>query len=764
MIILPSDDVAGFELCNRLSPRGGFCGSSSAGHRGGSHDNNVCPPIWALGPEGCHFLVTRSKPIEFSGPAGGSDFRLYEPTKNRANIYLSNIYGSESCGWTASASHDWVTLSQSSGTLKGQDGPGEYGEDTHITVSINSRASGLPRGRHEAEITIRSPNARGKFKSHEVPVILYARTPCDLQVVGGNYSGRAIRGSVPPLPSIAKLTNAGDAPCHWEAHSDRAWLTISPASGTVGGRSVGQFTIKANAGAAQLVPRDYDATVILTWSETGPETLQIEAKLEIDAPPCELYFAPGQTFKAAGKAGSEAFSPTHQTFRLENRGGTSCLYWQANHTAPWLSVPDETTVYPGSDTPALVEVDQEAAAQIRPGTYSAIISFGAGNQTAEHGIDAQLVVEALPCHLEIVEEELRFRIEPEGLLQSESEKPITLRNNWTNSECHWQVDSRRDWLTTEPASGILAGGEEVAVSAKLLSSRALSQLEAGDHLADLGFTVAEGTFDDPVEVTVAIDCKPGEPCAYLHATHSKTEVRKPVQISLAVYNPLETNIIAQLQLVVPTGWEVESDAFAERCSSICNSTSSLPPGGNQDFIELNATPNDEGTFEFRGNVDWKPSTGTDANGNELRDEIKTSPLKLKIAVTGPSTAIVPTTAETRTTPQVVPTGTPLPTPTAAPPLSPTPTSAPEPLAKAQVQVPLGAGTSPGQQSTPARPDGNEGPQQFGISSHWPMLLIAIGVIAAIAVIAGAILFGFKMLADAQRSTPPPEPARETTAS
>ena len=431
--------------------------------------------VSAQEPE-CQFLVYRPKPIEFAGPAGGSDFRLYQPTQNQANIALSNIYGTGNCGWSLSPSQDWISLSRSSGTLSAE-------EDTVVTVSINGRAAHLPRGRHEAEIAVSAPAAEFKTRSgrlvrrykNSIPVILYALQPCDLTITGGNYRGRAEEGSVPQLPSVARLTNAGDAPCHWEAHSDVPWLTINPASGTIDGNGVGGFQVKANSGVAQLPPDDYAATITVTWSETGPEVLGIEATLEIDAPPCELHFAEGQRFEAQGKAGSRDFTAPQTKFLLENRGGTPCYSWEAHYSAGWLSIDSDTTIYPGNATEVVVEVNQQAAAEEPPGTYSSAITFGAGNKYASSGLEASLEVEPLPCHLEIEVEndELYFRIEPEGLLESEKEQSITLRNDWTNKECAWEVESRHDWLTTDPPEETLPGGETKKVIVKILRTDAV---------------------------------------------------------------------------------------------------------------------------------------------------------------------------------------------------------------------------------------------------------------------------------------------------
>ncbi len=379
-------------------------------------------PSYAQGDEGCHFLMLLRKPIEFSGPAGGADFVLYLETKYKANIYLSNVYGDQPCNWRASTNQNWLDLSRTSGQIAGDD-------DTFITVSINDRARDLPRGVHKAEVVLKSSQGRERKYPWKVEVIVYARTPCDLHVSQGIYQARTLHGEVPPGFSVAILSNHGDAPCKWTAQSSRPWLSVSPTSGVVTPQQPERIKITANDGVANLPPGDYDAVVHLQWVETRAMDAAIEARLEVDASPCELYFAEGQVIRISGKAGSMDFSPTHQKYVLENRGGTPCYHWQANGVPEWLAIEDESTIYGASQTDVQVIVDQQAASLLRPESYETTVRFGSGNVSPSNGLVVGIDVDPLPCHLEIDEEELSFRIEPEGLLQSASEQPITLKTN-----------------------------------------------------------------------------------------------------------------------------------------------------------------------------------------------------------------------------------------------------------------------------------------------------------------------------------------------
>ena len=441
---------------------------------------------------GCQFQIYLRPPIEFTGPAGGFDFRLSNATRDGAGIQVANAYGTDHCNWNASVNQDWVTLSQASGRLSAED-------DTTVTVGVNENATRLSRGIHWAEITFTSPQDPQPSLRKKIKVKLQAQEPCELQVLGGTYRARALLGEVPGEVSRATLNNGGDAPCHWQAHSDVSWLTVAPTSGIVLPRSPQYINIRANDGAKNLVPDDYEAVILLQWRETRDEFLEIKANLEVDPPPCELHFEPGQTFTANGKAGSGEFTPVQEKFVLKNQGGVPCYYWQATGEPEWLEIGGEDETIGGqSQTDVVVSINQRAAAEVRPGNYAQTVRFASGVASPEHGLSVSLNVQALPCHLEIVEKELYFSIEPEGQLQSALGKPLILRNHWTNAECHWKTESRHDWLTTEPSQGVVSGGGEVTVMAELRRTGALSELDAGDHSEQLGFVVENGTAGDPV--------------------------------------------------------------------------------------------------------------------------------------------------------------------------------------------------------------------------------------------------------------------------
>ena len=713
---------------------------------------------WALGAVfgqdslGCQFQIYNRRPVEFAGAAGGYDFRLYNPTRHGADIKVFNIYGDAECPWNARVNKDWVTLSKTNGRLG-------INDDTSVTVSINDRARSLARGTHSAEIVFTSSDDPQPSNPKKVKVVLYAEMPCDLQVIGGSYSGRAQQGEVPPQTGVAKLNNRGDTPCEWQAHSNAPWLTVVPSRGKVRATETQQLVIKANGSAANLVPDDYRTVVELRWRETHDEYLEIGATLEIDAPPCELHFAEGQKFQVKGKAGSADFAPNQQRFVLENLGGTPCYYWQAHGIPDWLEINDEETIYGKSQTDVVVRVNLQAASLLQPDEYGQTVRFGSGNVSATHGLDVFMDVEPLPCHLEIDSDPLHFRIEPEGQLPEETELPVTLTNSWTNVACDWQVDSGRGWLAVEPSAGTLAGGDSAKIGVRIVRNTAeFVELDPGKVTEELWFVVEEGTPAEPLPVTLDIACKVREPCAYLHTTHTKTEVGKPATISLTIYNPLDIPISAQLIGEVPSGWEISSESFAERCSAICNHTYVIA-GLQQEFIELLATPNNPGDVEFHASVSWLEYVETGGP----RDSAENPPeqwdqqnLEVDVEVIDPSAgepSAQTETADNSATPsaaQAQPAAT-----TVTPPTStPDPVSTPEAALLAQGTG--GGSVLPVEELLPPQYDGGSRSASAGSGELppwvWPAIAVG-GIVMIVAVVWFAIGRGFRTLASQNRNTP-----------
>jgi len=104
----------------------------------GIPDKDILAVEQDLGGPG-YLLITPASDFSSSGAPGG-------PFSPASKTYILQNTGSGSLNWTASATTDWVTLSDAGGDL-------DAGTSTAVTVSINNSANGLPVGTHFDTIT-----------------------------------------------------------------------------------------------------------------------------------------------------------------------------------------------------------------------------------------------------------------------------------------------------------------------------------------------------------------------------------------------------------------------------------------------------------------------------------------------------------------------------------------------------------------------------------------------------------------------------------
>ena len=105
--------------------------------------------------------------------------------------------------------------------------------------------------------------------------------------------------------------------------------------------------------------------------------------------------------------------------------------------------------------------------------------------------------------------------------------------------------------------------------------------------------------------TPFINCGPGEPCIDLHSSHTSISVDDKAQLSLSVTNALnKPNMTVRLLLEIPSGWEVDGEGFAERCSGVCNAVYDVYTA-QQELIQITAYPNQTGSSRIAGRIEWR---------------------------------------------------------------------------------------------------------------------------------------------------------------
>ena len=112
---------------------------------------------------------------------------------------------------------------------------------------------------------------------------------------------------------------------------------------------------------------------------------------------------------------------------------------------------------------------------------------------------------------------------------------------------------------------------------------------------------------------VFINCGRGEPCVDLHSSHTQITVDETAQLSFSLSNALsKPSMIARLTLELPSGWSMDGEGFANKCSGICTATHEIATG-DQRYIEVTAYPNHAGTFRLEGRVEFVYAGEDDSN-------------------------------------------------------------------------------------------------------------------------------------------------------
>ena len=112
---------------------------------------------------------------------------------------------------------------------------------------------------------------------------------------------------------------------------------------------------------------------------------------------------------------------------------------------------------------------------------------------------------------------------------------------------------------------------------------------------------------------VFINCGSGEPCIDLHSSHTTISVDDTAQLSFSLSNALsKPQMIARLTLEMPSGWSMDGEGFANKCSGICTANYTIATG-DQRYIEMSAYPNHTGLFRLEGRVEFVYAGEQDSN-------------------------------------------------------------------------------------------------------------------------------------------------------
>ena len=124
------------------------------------------------------------------------------------------------------------------------------------------------------------------------------------------------------------------------------------------------------------------------------------------------------------------------------------------------------------------------------------------------------------------------------------------------------------------------------------------------------------------------------------------------QLSFSLSNGLgKPSMMAQLTLDLPSGWSMDGEGFADKCSGICTANYKIATG-DQRYIEISAYPNHTGAFLLKGRVEFTYDGEEESHFVRLDVQINVMPPQPTAAPAAPAvqqatpTAIVATPAPT----------------------------------------------------------------------------------------------------------------------
>ena len=243
-------------------------------------------------------------------------------------VYTLSNNGLSNLTWTAGKGQPWVTLSSTGGFLPSR------GTAT-VTVSINATAGSLPSGTYTD--TVNFSSSTGGNTSRSVTLTVQNVITMQVSPVEGLISSGPRVGPFSPASKEYTLTNAGNVSINWTASKTQPWVSVSPASGTLG--EIVKYvvvTVSINSGANDLAAGDYSDIVTFTNATNGSGNTTRGVTLTVGPRPATLQVVPAEDFVSSGLVGGP-FSPSFQYYTLTNTGDAS-LDWTAGKTRPWVTL------------------------------------------------------------------------------------------------------------------------------------------------------------------------------------------------------------------------------------------------------------------------------------------------------------------------------------------------------------------------------------------------------------------------------------------
>lgn len=293
---------------------------------------------------------------------------------------------------------------------------------------------------------------------------------------GFSFSGQQNAGN--PSPQTLTITNKGGGTLIWNATSNAAWLTLSPASGTNNG------TITLTAITSSLTAGTY--STIIAVNAVGAPTITIPVNLTVAPAPVPPAIGTSPTsFSFTVQQGGG--NPAAQTLNISNTGGGT-LTWTASDNVAWLMLS------PASGTNHGAVSVSAAPGSLDVGTYSGSITISApGARNASVPVTFTVTAAPVPPRIGASPTTLSFAAQQNG--SSPAAQTLSISNTGGGT-LTWTASDNAPWLTLSQISG--TGNGTITVTA------ATGSLAAGTYNAMIALSsTGAPTIQIPVTFTLA---------------------------------------------------------------------------------------------------------------------------------------------------------------------------------------------------------------------------------------------------------------------
>jgi hypothetical protein len=260
-----------------------------------------------------------------------------------ASLIITNGSGINSINWTAAKSVNWLTLSQTSGTVS----------TASNTITLSVDRTGLSFGNYSTIVTITS-NGGNK----DVSVTMTVANPNAPQLT---VSPIVLDLGSSLSQATFSIRNSGTGKLNWTANTTTGWISLTPQNDST---TTEIDEVKATINRSGLSPGNYNGDISVL-SNAGSQNVNV--KMNVPAVPSLSLSTNNLDFDS---------TKTQLSFNISN-AGTGTLNWTASGNQSWMTVQPQSGNNAGT-----VNVTINKAG-LSPGNYSGAVTVssngGSGN-------------------------------------------------------------------------------------------------------------------------------------------------------------------------------------------------------------------------------------------------------------------------------------------------------------------------------------------------------------------------------------------------